>query len=413
MTIENINTINKIKPFVWVLGIFVVILMYKSQEILYVRNISEFLIIVVSGGIIISSPLILRKKNIKITKKQLIGIFLIICLFFYEIFIVSTTAILSIIINLIFILAGITIFLFQDDIKINLLRIFNFFTKWMILISIISFLFLLLGYGLPNYIDDSDPYYTHIIYPFFNLNYTEEDIIPRFASTFLEPGHFATMCVFLLYLGNFNLRKWDNIVYLIGTLISWSLAGYGLLLIAYGLYLIQRKKIGIIIIVGVLFFLLGIFSYNYNDGDNPFYEYIYSRLEIEDGDIKGNNRTSSYFDSEYEKYLNSPQMLFGKGKEAFGNENNSGFNITIGTAGYKRYFFIRGIIGSFLILVFIILYYTQYKSKECLGFLIVFIVANIIRDYPLKPIWLYIYIFSLPYLYQYKINHTIIPKINN
>lgn len=86
------------------------------------------------------------------------------------------------------------------------------------------------------------------------------------------------------------------------------------------------------------------------------------------------------------------------GRDAFGSEKNANQNITIGCAGYKRYFFIRGVLGTVLLLLFLVAYYWNYRSIWTLGFLIVFIVGNLIRDYPLKPIWLYLFILSLPIL---------------
>ena len=206
------------------------------------------------------------------------------------------------------------------------------------------------------------------------------------------------MCVFLLCINRFRLREFGNKILLAGVLFSLSLAAYGLLVGAVIIYFIQMRKIIWIIIFGSLFATVGIISYFYNNGDNVLYQMIFHRIEFEDGEMVGNNRTSMYFDAEFDKYLSSSKVWTGMGRDAFGSEKNANQNITIGCAGYKRYFFIRGVLGTVLLLLFLVAYYWNYRSIWTLGFLIVFIVGNLIRDYPLKPIWLYLFILSLPIL---------------
>ena len=243
------------------------------------------------------------------------------------------------------------------------------------------------------------PYYYHTIYYLFNLNGDPDlQLVPRFAGFFLEPGHLGTMCVFLLCINRFRLREFGNKILLAGVLFSLSLAAYGLLVGAVIIYFIQMRKIIWIIIFGSLFATVGIISYFYNNGDNVLYQMIFHRIEFEDGEMVGNNRTSMYFDAEFDKYLSSSKVWTGMGRDAFGSEKNANQNITIGCAGYKRYFFIRGVLGTVLLLLFLVAYYWNYRSIWTLGFLIVFIVGNLIRDYPLKPIWLYLFILSLPIL---------------
>ena len=264
-----------------------------------------------------------------------------------------------------------------------------------------------IGIPLPHYLDTSDPYYTHEVFYLFNLNFSPDQIVPRFAGVFLEPGHLGTMCIFLLYINKFKLKSVGNITLLLGALLSLSLAAYGLLVIAFSIYLINIKKVFWLFIFGILFGFGWVISANYLNGDNIMYQFIYHRFEFENGEMVGNNRTSSYFDSEYSKYCSTERVITGMGQDAFGSEKNASNNITIGCAGYKRYFFIRGIIGSMLTILFLIGYYWMYRSKYSFGFLIVYIIANFIRDYPLKPIWLFLFIMAIPILtYQSKKNNT-------
>lgn len=386
------------------LAIATILLMYKSQSILWVRSASELLISEFGLVIYLIFALIYRKKYRYVTTNEFISICFLSLAYFHEIIWVGELTILGIIMSMSILICSVILIMSSLEIKLYILKIYVNVTTCLVLISLIGWILLICGIPLPYYVDNSNVYYTHVVYYIFNLNMTSDNLIPRFAGLFLEPGHLGTMCIFLLYIDGFKLSKIKNIILLFGALASFSLAAYGLLCIAIFLLLIQRGKIKWIIASGTVFVIIGIISYQYNYGDNLLYTYIYSRLEIKDGELAGNNRTTSYFDVELNKYSKTSQIWLGKGQAAFGSGENAGINITLGCAGYKRYFFIRGIIGITLLCLFIISYFNQYASKKALGFLIVFIVANLIRDYPLKPIWLYLFIMAIPYLsYKYKL----------
>lgn len=188
-------------------------------------------------------------------------------------------------------------------------------------------------------------------------------------------------------------------VLLIGTLLSFSLAAYGLLVGAILIILYQYRKYLWISVLLSMYLGVGLFSITYNDGDNVLNMAIVSRLEMTDeGEIAGSNRTSMAFDSTYEKFLRSNEIWTGVGSKAFGVRGDGSDNVTIGCASYKRYFFLRGIIGSSLIVIFLILYCFYYHSSWSWGFLIIYVVANLIRDYPTMEMWMYLYLLAIPYL---------------
>lgn len=265
-------------------------------------------------------------------------------------------------------------------------------------VALVGWLLFLFRFPLPHFTDLSDSFYIHTVYYVFNINgYPDLQFFPRFAGPFLEPGHLGTMCVFLLYIENFNLKNLGNIILLLGILFSLSLAAYGLMIGAIILTLINRKKwFGVVGIIS-FFILIGLAAMAYNNGDNPINEAIVLRLEMNDnGEIAGNNRTSGAFDSAYDKFLKSNDIWMGVGRKAFGIRGDGSDNITIGCATYKRYFFLRGVLGSLLILAFIFLYYYKYRNRKGLGLVIVYIVANCIRDYPTMEMWMYFYLLAIP-----------------
>lgn len=266
-------------------------------------------------------------------------------------------------------------------------------------ISLIGWIVFLLGYPLPSYFSQTDVYYAHTVYYLFLLNgLPGEQLIPRFAGFFMEPGHLGTTCCLMLYINKFNLKHLGNIVLLLAVLFSLSLAAYGLLIGGIGLYFLFSKKRGLwyLFFFGISVVLIWIISYNYQSGDNYLYMKIFSRLEFVDGEMVGNNRTTNFFDTIFTKFLDSTDIWTGVGKEAFNSRGATG--ILYGCAGWQRYFYLRGIIGTFLILLFLLAYLRKFYSKLGLGFFILYVVTNGIRDYPLKEYWLFLYLMALPIL---------------
>ncbi len=390
----------RVSSALWPLSIGVILLMYKSNRILFVRPIPESLVFLVA---FISFVIYFRVNISELIKTSLfkfVSIFFINAIFWYDKFIVGTFSILGYICTCVTILGATVLVLLDDKKKQWILSSFISCTQFIVAIGLFGWILYLLNVSLPHYTDLSDPYYVHTIYYLFNLNGLPEfQIVPRFAGSFLEPGHLGTMCVFLLYINRFNLRKKSNIVLLIGTLLSFSLAAYGLLVGAILIILYQYHKYLWLSVSLSMYLGVGLFAITYNDGDNILNMAIVSRLEMTDeGEIAGNNRTSMEFDSTYEKFLRSNEIWTGVGSKAFGVRGDGSDNITIGCASYKRYFFLRGIIGSSLIVIFLILYCFYYHSSWSWGFFIIYVVANLIRDYPTMEMWMYLYLLAIPYL---------------
>lgn len=387
----------------------VILVMFKSNRILYARPIPETAIYLYS---ILSIFLL-----ITVYCKQLIHtsrfVFTCICwlalIWIYDQFWVGNPSILSLIGMSITIANGVLIVMVKPDLRNKLLSIFIKTVKILVAIALIGWILFLAGLPMPHYTDTSDPFYIHTIYFLFNLNgYPETQIIPRFAGQFLEPGHCGTMCIFILYIEKFNLRKIGNVILLLGVLFSLSLAAYGLLVGSVILTLYNQRRYFSLMVMFGLFIAIGLGAMAYNAGDNALNNAIVARLEMDDdGNIAGSNRTSGSFDRAYEKFLHSDNILLGVGTDAFGKREDGSDNITLGCASYKRYFFLRGIIGSSLVVLFILFYLWKYRSRQAFGFFIVYLVANAIRDYPTMEMWMYLYLMAIPYLGKY---HSPSPK---
>ena len=381
-----------------------ILLMFLSNRILYVRYLPEsvcYLVILFSlivyfrynfDRLIYTSPF-------NLLCISWLGVTLI-----YDQFFIGDITPLTLFITLLKITCPFVVLKLPLTSKERLLHSFIKTVQIIVGIALIGWILFLIGIPLPHITNDSDAYYIHTIYPFFNLNgFPETQLIPRFAGPFLEPGHLGTLCIFLLYVQQFNLRRLGNILLLIATLFSLSLAAYGLMIGAVMLTLYNNRRYKTCIFISGFFTLLGLGATLYNEGDNPINQAIVLRLEIdENGQIAGNNRTSKAFDTTYARFLDSNEIWFGYGRKAFGKRGDGTDNITIGCATYKRYFFLRGIVGAFLIVSFLMLYWFKYRNRKTLGFLIVYVVANCIRDYPTMEMWLYVYLIAIPVLGSFR-----------
>ena len=255
-------------------------------------------------------------------------------------------------------------------------------------VSLAVFVLYLMGFHLPSRNAEFNDWYYYTNYYFFLVSDgVLNEIIPRFHSVFLEPGHMGTAIVLLLATQMGKWKKWYNIILIVALLVSFSLAAYGLLTILVFLHMwIQRKKIFLKVVAMVLFIAAVVGgSFVYNGGDNMLNQLIVMRLEVSDSgdDIEGNNRVSSEFEAEFNSFMQSSDILWGRKMENTGRGGN---------AGYRVYIYSYGLIGFFLCYLFY--FVSMYKAPDKRAFIAMMVLslANFwVRAYPL---W---YGFFIPY----------------
>lgn len=130
----------------------------------------------------------------------------------------------------------------------------------------------ILGFPLPSSpIAHETLMYSYTNYYFFLIDDRSFLILlPRFQSVFMEPGHLGTASVLLLLTQLGKWKKWYNVILLIATLMSFSLAAFVLLAIVLFINVwLKRKRIlpKILLVVGILT-STAIVAIFYNDGDN-------------------------------------------------------------------------------------------------------------------------------------------------
>lgn len=199
---------------------------------------------------------------------------------------------------------------------------------------------------------------------------------PRFSSVFLEPGHLGTAATLLLSTQFGKWKKWYNIVLLVALLLTFSLAAYVIYVVVIFLKLwVQRKQfIGKLIMMVAFISTIVVGSFFYNNGENLLHDLILIRLEVEDGEMAGNNRVTEDFDTDFEKLCESSAVIFGKKRE----------NPEFGNSGYKVFIYENGIVGTVLMLIFYIASLGKIRDRRATASaFILALLGFIVRGYPL------------------------------
>lgn len=228
-------------------------------------------------------------------------------------------------------------------------ELFEWLTRWyaiLLVASLIWWILWILGVSLPHssqkfyawdYNEDGfmlENYYLfrHTI----NLNiYAQVESIMRFNGFFLEPGHIGTITALFLYVGRFNLKKWENKIFLLIIVLSFSAAAYMLTLLGYCMYrysVDSRKIATTFIIVAIAVCAIS----QYNGGNNVINEIVFGKFTRKSGAIEG--RFSGETQRLWAQSISDGGIIFGKG---------AGVKVPR-SAGYKVFLIMNGLVGAFL-----------------------------------------------------------------
>ena len=378
-----------------------ILLMFKSNRILYVRYLPDTPVYFLAFVCIFCYAAMRWKELERLTMFKGICIALLSVIFIYDRLMLGDLSMQSMLCMAVTVFAAAVLVQAPLADKKVVLKYFTIAVELILLLALAGWIPFLCGVEKPHFQDNSESYYKHQVYYLFNtFTMSSPADIYRFAGPFLEPGHLGSMCVYLLYIDQFNLRKFGNIVLLLSTLMSLSLAAYGLMVGGVILVLIDKRKYIAMAAMAAVFVLIGVGAASYLNGENVLNQAIVSRLEVtEDGEIAGNNRYTTFFKDTFKKYLKSDRIWFGAGRDAYSSRSDSSGTLMMGNAGYKRYFYLRGIVGSTLIVMFLLVYFSRYMSFRSFGFLIVYVISNLIRDYPTKEMWMFLFLIAIPILY--------------
>ena len=122
---------------------------------------------------------------------------------------------------------------------------------------------------------------------------------------FEEPGVVGSIAILLLFIDRFNLRSKQNIILFVAGLLSFSFFFY-VSIIIFLVYFANNKNRLLFVLIFILFYFLSI----KNEYINTL---IWDRFAFENGWIKGDNRSTIMLDNKYQEFLNSDNLLWGRG----------------------------------------------------------------------------------------------------
>lgn len=223
--------------------------------------------------------------------------------------------------------------------------------------------------------------YNYFQYPFCVI--PEGLLSLRFHGYYDEPGVVGSIVGIFLIINKWDLKDWKNWPILIAGIFSFSFFFY-LLSILYFLLFSPSKKakfafFSIILIVS--------FALYENEDINQL---IFARMEIEDGELAGDNRTTASFDAWYDDYIQSDKVLIGYG-------SGKSHIVNFGGASYKDLIVDYGIIvNAVFYLTIMAFYYLRYgMSKETLICILCFLSMMYQRPFITSMFYLFLIIAPL------------------
>ncbi len=258
---------------------------------------------------------------------------------------------------------------------------------------IVALLVLLFNIELPSVVLDPPNNVRatkYLQYPLLTVGFYEDKnfMIMRFAGVFDEPGVVGTLAAIFLVVERFNFKKWQNYIYLLAGVFSFSFFFFVVLIVFAPFFLRLKFKslVGILLIGAILFGLLSLFESTTELG---LTEHLFERFEFKDGHFAGDNRSQPAFDRAYEEFWNDGSyVLFGKGVGAHNK-------IALGLQSYKMMIYDLGIVYVLLSLFYFVLYgFLVLKKSRKELFLYVLLLLFFYYNRPA-------YLFTPPYFFLF------------
>ena len=260
----------------------------------------------------------------------------------------------------------IPLLIFPDDEKMIVYHyIIRLYAAFMAISIIVYILVVWVGVSFPGYyLSPANLYKEHdyIKYPFMvmanDLRHPEE--VFRFYSVFDEAGVVGTLAAIFLWIENYKLRKWYNLIIFISGLLSFSLFFIVISLFYFAVVfkeiVFQWKNLLLLALISMALSLSYIYLKDNTDIDAVVDRFVLSRFQFDDGEWSGNNRSTDHFDRVYSAFVKEGNdVMFGKGIGAH-------TNVDPGVQTYKMMIFDYGLVFVVLSLLFFIIYgYCVYK----------------------------------------------------
>lgn len=374
------SNLNSLVFFFYAFSLFMVMCM--DGHLSFTWDLPEPLILVFSIIVPMSYMLLNTKKGLPVAKYQSIVVFVILFYFYISLFQISLNTML---VKIGVIICIISILKLPIEGKEKLLSLIKSLLAITVAISIIAWIFYLVGFPMDYEYVDYDDFHKLNKYRFFNVAaYVEFFIIPRFSGMFLESGQLAEPCALILIADGGKLKDWRNIVLLVGIILSFSLIGYILILIWYLYKSAKINTIFLLLFISILGYT-SIMTFRAANEENVMYTYILSRLEYDDDrGIVGNNRSNDDADRKFAAMIKTSDCIFG-----ISNKINKRNDWTYNISGYKKFIIHYGLVGFALILLIVFCFFKANKSRDTLIYLIITIMAFLPRNLLHSPMWIF------------------------
>ena len=203
----------------------------------------------------------------------------------------------------------------------------------------------LVGFPLPYREARFDEFYDFLNYYFFLVRTNDIfSLFPRFNGYFLEPSHIGAACAFLLFTQRGQWRRWYNVVLLAAVFFTFSVASYVYLvaIIIFNAWTAGQRSVRKMAVALSVLAVATVVTFTYNDGNNLVHDLIMLRLEIDDGEMAGDNRVTGGFQADFDNYIESSDIFFGRKFEV----------VEFGNAGNRVVFYDHGLVGILLLFAF-------------------------------------------------------------
>lgn len=363
---------HRVKNPVKLIPFFILLLIFSANPPWFLWSISYY---IVTGSALILFLLQIKRYK-KITLDSLSFLILYFIAFIFFIILKGYGEIRGS--SIVFFITLFSCYFLKTDEKIKTV---NLFSKTYALILGVSLVFWLIHnflYSLPfghalNYSkylgkgEDRD-FYNYIFFIQPRMDYI------RFYSVFDEPGVVGTLSAFVLFAQRYNFKKWYNLVILIASIFTFSLAFYLLSFIGLLSVSIIEKRFKFLI-YSILSTILSLALLSTLDS---FRLVVLNRLNNIGGSVS--ERTGIFTNQLYDEVIQTIKIFYGVPLNYL-KENS----YLIEGQSYKFFIIEYGLIGA--LLIFSIYFHTLLKNKSFLGFilLLVFIISFIQRPFLFTP----------------------------
>lgn len=286
--------------------------------------------------------------------------------------------------SIISILAIYLFLVLSDQMKRKIVELFYEVVLISIVLSILAYFYTILGFPVKTVNYYTTAYKTHFYYQFGPLAILNSDGLLRMCGPFNEGGNLGTVCAFLYAIFGDKNTKVEKVILIVGIALSFSLAGWLLILVYWLGVLISKKQLKSGIIITILIVVVLILPTV--DFGNEYVNSFVQRFTITSDGLNGDNRTWEGFDQQYDSIVKSDRKWWGAGLD---------YKIADGSS-YKSYIIIYGYLGTLMLAIPWIFMCIKHgwKAKHAIIYIMLFFVSLYQRPAPITSLFGYAMMFG-------------------